>query len=292
MFGLLFSLLVGAHAAPTTNPEYLHQAPEGTLELTGVLSYATSTAKYKSGNKSDTKGFREVLLFEGGLNDLASAGVALGYHSLKNTSSAPNTSSTTSSGLEDLDVFLHARSNMVNGSFRYGLDVNLAVEKDKREANGDTNAATGGIALQPFVGYEIQTGAATVGGRLAYAFWVGDRKAEITNSSGTTISYTLSGGNSLTPSVFLETPLQETTTLGFAFEMAFSDKSKYEVNGTSGDYTSSRSRWNLMTYVPVDVTSTIRIVPRVAYGQFSAFDTSSLDSQDMWTIDLGARFVF
>lgn len=295
MFKLVLASLIlgGASAsAATSNPEYLHQAPLGASELTPFVSYAQYKIKAKNGNSVEQKGFREGVRFEHGLTDQVSAGAFLAGHSLKATSSAPNSDSTTESGLEDLSVFMHGRADMPQGSVRYGVDVNFALEKEKIEANGNSNATSGGISLAPFLGYETNAGQGTAGARLRYKFLVGDRKGEETLSSGTTSSFTTTGGHVLDAAVFYELPVAPMASLGVAYELAFVEKTKIEQNGTKSDRSTSRTVWNLAAYVPVDVTPTIRILPQISYGRFSAFDTTNIDSVELWGIDLGARFTF
>ncbi|NJL25819.1 MAG: hypothetical protein HC902_12015 [Calothrix sp. SM1_5_4] len=168
LLSLLLLALTTATAHASNGSEYQWQTPADKMELTPELSYQSFEFKNKTSGGSDSTGLTETLKFEYGISEDYSAGAILSHSSTEIKPSGG--SKRTASGLHDLGLFFHGRAPMMAGSLRYGIDTEFALAKAKMESNGDENVASGGIALAPFVGFEMGSETSTYGARLAYHF--------------------------------------------------------------------------------------------------------------------------
>jgi hypothetical protein len=136
--------------------------------------------------------------------------------------------------------------------------------------------------------------------RFDYRAYIGAREY----SPADEFKYKIRGGNDFTTNVFYEFSAAPYT-LGFSLKIENVESSKmtadsmaaYDVNRASGvgatvDYSSSASAYELAAYVPVDVSSTLRIVPAVSYMAAGAYDSSGLSSLDVWLLEITARWAF
>lgn len=294
---LLTALTVGSVQAMAaegyTGSQYFYQAPMDRIVVTPAIDYLSLSADMKEASGSNSlkiKGFSEEVRGEYGINEMMSAGLVLSYTKLKTEYSPATTADKTQKGLDDLKFFVLGRHEMGPGSLRFGTDVNFALEKDITNADGNGgNSATGGISVEPFVGYEMTSGACTYGAKLSYLTLIGDRKKE-DKSQTPTASSDVSGGETVTLGLFYEHKM-EPLTLGASLEWASLANEKQKTNGSTTE-TAGHSLATLNVYVPYDVTPSITLLPQVSYGQYTAMDTESYDGVKMYGLEVAARFAF
>jgi hypothetical protein len=282
----------GADSQVAEGSQFQHQTAASTFELTPQLEYDSITLKLKSTtlDKAEIVGPISSVMGEYGLNDMFSVGLLLAYQSFDQKYSPSGlVQDVHQKGLKDPDLFLNGRVAAGPGSFRFGTHLSFSLEDSKTDSSGDSNAATGGTALTPFVGYEAYFGPHTVGARMTYTVYKGDRK-QSDSSSGTQVNSTISGGETLTTQVFYEY-LMEQVTLGVAAELNNIKGAKITSNGTSQD-SSGSSGYSLAVYAPWQLAPNVTLLPRFNYGAFTAFDRTNIDSISAWGIQIGARFAF
>lgn len=293
VLAMIASLSLNAMAADGggKGSQFLYQAPVDKIQLTPALTYLSLTAKLKGAvTKLESSGYTGALRSEYGISDMFSAGATLSYTSLKNEySPAGVTASTDSKGLDDIRFFLLGRMDQAASSFRFGTDVNFSLSKSITEADSDTNRASGGISLEPFVGYEMYWNACTVGTKLAYKLYAGDRKAEDKSATPTTTS-DVSGGETVTWSAFYEHDMKPWT-LGVSLDWESEAKDKEDTNGTVTT-SAGQSIMTLTLYAPYEVSESLTVYPLVNYGKYTAFDTASIESANSYAVQVKGRFTF
>lgn len=150
--------------APGIDSEYFHQAPSGVSEVRPHVNYTSNTTKYPNGGGEATvKGYRDLgARYEYGINEMISV---YGDLSISGLESKLGTTTTTTSGLDDLEFGFLGNSAMGMGSLRYGLMANYGIGKSKADSN-----STGGLGLMPYVGYDMTAGPGFWGARLSYNY--------------------------------------------------------------------------------------------------------------------------
>jgi len=290
---LIFAASCTAMAAESNGSQYQWQTPADKFELTPAIKYSTATLKNKGtpSTHDDFTGFGESLRGEYGISQQFSAGLLLENVSTKDKSSVPNSVSTTQSGLMDPVAFFHGRSDAGGGSVRYGADLGFSLGKAKRESNGNSNNASGGISLAPFVGYEMNMGSATAGARLTYKLYTGDRSMTSETTTPATEAK-ISGPNVMTLGLFYEANMQPLT-LGAALEVISTDKATIKItNVTPNTKTASATDLNIKIYAPYEITPTVTLLPVFDYTIRTAYDKSASEGRNGWDLGVGARFAF
>ncbi len=288
-------LSANAHAVQEQSSEIFHQAGAGSFEFSPALDYARLKATYKNnvlGLKSTTvTGPHIEGKFEYGINSMLAVGGILGYAST-NSEVSPSgiIKDTTSKGMVDPDIFLNGAIAAGPGSFRFGTHFTYSIDKSKTEANGDTNQASGGMALIPFIGYEMPVGPHIFGGRLSYELIKGDRKST-DSSGGTDVNSTTSGGEDLSAAFFYEFAMPAVS-LGTSLEVIASKETSTETAGISTDNHDSTTRAQLNFYAPFRAAPNFTLIPRVSYQRYTAYNSALVDYFDGFLVHVGARFAF
>lgn len=273
-----------ASAPAFADSEFLHQAPDGKIEVSPMINYSNLKAKPKTGTTTTTKGLREGVRAEYGVMDF-SFGLDLWMGSL--TSSG--TPETKQSGLYDPNLFFHGMMPMGSGALKYGVDFGVPLAKAKTERSGDSNFATGQMTATPFVGYQMTSNNCTFGGSLSYKLGLGDGKEEV-ESATTTTSYTTSGGETLGVSLFYEHAFKPML-LGVALNVESEAKSERKTANVTTESRAPYTNTSLQLYLPYEMSEMITLLPAFTYGQYTA-KPSTTDSVNWWVLQVGARFVF
>ncbi len=157
-----------ATAQTAIQSEYFYQAPTDANVFTPGVEYTSSTTKIKGvSNAQKLTGPTLNLTYERGITEDFAAGLTVGYAN-QSVEAAGSTKSQTSSGLTDLNIFAKGAMAFTEGSSaHYGVNLVAALENQKVETSGDTNAATGGMYISPYIGYQWAVGAGAVGTRLS-----------------------------------------------------------------------------------------------------------------------------
>src|SRR5205085_1715707 len=162
----------------------------------------TLTENRTDAAKATESGLNETAKVEYGINEMFSAGISLGYSSWTAKSDPEVFPEYKIKGFVDPILFVNGRLNLADSSLRFGAAFSFSFEDNIRDASGNYNQATGGLALTPFVGYEMTVGEQTFGARLKYRLQ-GDTKSK--DESGTTkVTSTTKGNNKVTLGLFYE----------------------------------------------------------------------------------------
>lgn len=214
--------------------EFHQHAMGGQLEITPHVMYDMNTVSPGSGlPDTDLNGFRLGSEVEYGIMDRLSVGADLTYRSWDGDGSAE------SSGLEDVVLFTRGSRGMNAGRLTYGANLGVSLEDDDTD-----NAATGGLSLRPYVGYEMGVGPGLWGGQVNYN-WRGER----TSAGG---AKTESGGG-VGLATFYEYGLSDRTTLGGAIS--------YSMDAEVDD----SSAVGLSVYAPIGMQNNMTVIPRLDY---------------------------
>lgn len=248
-----------AFAAEGTQSEYFYQATAGTHQGTAGLELADGKV---NGGGGDVDVTAQALFaeYEYGINDMLSIGGRLTYTQSK-VDTSPSVKAT---GLNDLEIALRGKHVLGTG-LRYGANLNLAIADGETKSDGDSNQATGGIVLAPYVGYEMYHDKCAFGGRISRDLRLKDDKSEDKTTSPSTTTET-SGGEATTLAGFYEHNFNEKYTLGGSLTYAMTDDSKPDGAADVDEGTTTT----------IDVYSQIRavgpgmLVPHIAYEKTSA----------------------
>lgn len=169
--GCLPSFAKAAKTSPQSQSEFFHQADAAHHELTPGAYYKTGTYKIKGLASQDLTGYLLFTRYEFGLSQMLSLGTTLTYSSEDNKRSG---STTTASGLHDLDLFLKGNLAAGPGTFRYGFSLLVSPGDLTRKSNGDSNKYSGRLTLRPYLGYEVDLSPCRFGGRISREQALGD----------------------------------------------------------------------------------------------------------------------
>jgi len=271
--------------------EYQYQTSAGRIDVTAALGYQQMEAKGPNASKVEQKGLSQMVRGEYGINDMFSAGLIVRNFDLKSEYSANlNQPSTKESGLADPVIFFHGRMAQGPGSLRFGADVGFSLEDSEISSTDNENMASGGISVAPFVGYEMIKDQCTYGARVSYLFYATERN-ETDKTSTPPDKNKLKGGAALTTALFYEHNMNPWI-LGAALEFVFQDGEKTTTAGVTTEEDASHSAYRLNVYAPYDISQTIRLLPRITYGNYMAMDKTERTSQNDMTVEIGARFTF
>jgi len=237
--------------------EYFYQASAGKQDVTPRLTIATTETEFDSGSKTEASANVLSAEYEYGWMEGLSVGGALAYTASGDYDNG--TSDGDVSGLNNLEAFVKASLPAGPGALKYGAALSLSLEDSEFESNGDTNAATGGHDLEPYVGYEMSSGSCTYGAKLALEVGLTDRT--IKDTVGTTADH--SGKEDTTISLFYEHKFSEDMLLGASLDWVTTSDSKNEDTGTK---TESLSPTQVISvYLPVKLGGGT-LLPAIAYG--------------------------
>lgn len=278
-----------AFAAGGNGSEFLWQSPAGKWEVTPFLTYRSQEVQLKGGlGDIKSTGTRFGLIGEYGISEMLSTGLQVSTVSMKTENPAP-AAATKSSGMEDVLLFLKGRIPVGMGSFRFGANLGFSAEKRKVKAGGDSNAASGGMSLAPFVGYEIDMAPMTFGARISHQIFTGDRTETDESVTPATESKTTDGGDTEF-ALFYEHDMNPAK-FGVALEITASGKEEWKSNGVTTTNASGYTLTGLRFYVPYTISEMATIIPTLKYAQFTAMP-GGYDSAHILDIGVGARFSF
>jgi hypothetical protein len=267
---VLLAVLAGtsAFAGESAQSEFFYQAPAAAHE--GTFGLGFFTGEVDTSPSIDLSGQRVFAEYEYGINEAWAVGVLLNYTQTK-IDTSPSTDST---GLNDLEINVKGKHTPEAG-LRYGAMIELALQDGEVKSNGDTNQATGGIMVNPYVGYEMAKDQCKFGGKLARGVRLKDEKEEDKGSNTTEES---SGGEATTLTGFYEHTFSEQWALGGSLEYAMIGDTKSD----SGD-TDNGNSMTLNVYAPMHMG------PGTLIPQFSYASTSGADT-DVTAMELSAKY--
>lgn len=278
--------------------EFMHQTEADRFEVTPSFFFGQETTKATADADPETKYKTDTfwlgLMGEYGINEMLSVGLGLAYETdttKTSTNDGSTVANTTAKGLMDPDLFLNGKVAAGPGMFRFGTHLTFAIEKFKtKDADGNSNIATGGIALTPFVGYEWMMGPGLLGARLSYDLYKGERSQ--TYFGGTTGKE--KGGETLGFALFYEMDMAPAI-WGFSFAINSHAETKITTAGTTTNQNNGNTDMELTTYAAWEVAPDVTLLPRLSYGRTArgaAGQQQYEKSTDGFGLQVGARFAF
>jgi hypothetical protein len=159
-----------AQAQEAGSSEFFFQAGAGQQFLTAHGGWLSGTARGE-GQTEDikTSGLNKTgARYQYGLNEMLALVGELSYSSL--TIDLPGNDDKKSSGLEDVVVGLKGVNAMGMGNLRFGADLSYGLGNREQDGDFQSNRSSGGIALTPYVGYELAAGPGMLGARVSYRY--------------------------------------------------------------------------------------------------------------------------
>lgn len=293
-FLLTFVGVASAEDTGMTNSEFLHQPEAQELEvIPGVKLNVTAFSLRNTDTKVTGVGSPLTVDLDYGFSSMFSAGLVLGYGSTAyvRTCTFPKTcNDTTSKGLLDPKLNFKLRFPVGPGTLRVGADVGVAVEHSKIKSSGDSNQASGGTTVTPFVAYELPLSVGLLGLAMQYDVYKSDQKTDDDSfAPGTT--YSVTGGQSFGTSAYYEANFRKLT-FGGALNYANAGISKASVNGKNLDVDSVINAFGVSFYLPVHFTPTIALLPIASYSVLNYSSMSSVSSAGVFNVGVAGRFSF
>lgn len=301
LIALLPLAIASAAYAADTGSEYMHQTAASKWEVTPQIEYHDWTVKsYNAApSKVEISGMSYSVKGEYGINDMFSVGAKLGMNSdswkyTYDTGTAPGNSST--SGLNNIDIFGLGKTDLAGGTFRYGLDFAVSTAKHKFDTTSNTYSIandTGGTSLTPFIGWEMAMGPGTLGAKFSYSFLLTDRKYDVSPAAGTNIDSD-KGVNSESLAVFYEW-MMNNWSLGVSVAWnGVSGSKATTVNGATGDVDSGHAGILVDVYAPITLADNITLLPQIGFGDpgTAVQNIGGVKTDSGWDLGVGCRFAF
>ena len=290
--------------------EYLHQPGTGAFELTpGIGGAPGNTALLNQQNGLTLSSYNirgtdaKLNLFvvpvtvaaDYGINSMFAVGVQLAYGlGSTNFSNCPQGSpcrSQTINGLFDPQLYLKGRAAVGSGVIQYGVVATVGVEKSKTNSTGDSNWASGGSTITPFVAYQFSAGPGVLGARVKYDVYKGDRKSTI-ETSNASVDATTTDGNTLGADAFYEMPVGNVTLGGAIIYSSRPDTKSAFGNSASKADKNANSIIGAQIYAPVHLSG-MTLLPTLEYQtlNYSASDSSVIAINTL-QLGIAARLTF
>ena len=255
------ALAEGSSSFGTTS-QYMHQTDAGVFEVTPAFGMDWTTWKFKSPASGgtaakDAKDSKNVLSVMGeyGITEMLSVGAKFAYEN-DNMTQDPNL--TSRKGMTDHHIFLNGRTGEGPGQFRFGGDLSFATGKGNVDANGNGNLQSGGMALTPYVAYEMMLGNGLAGIRVAYDIV----KTERTYNK----DVKLTDGNSGKYALFYEMNMMPVV-WGFDLALNTYAASKAKITGQSTvGQNNAYSDFEVATYAAWEFSPGMTLLPKIGYG--------------------------
>jgi hypothetical protein len=266
-----------AHAAEATGggSEFFYQAASGTSDVTGHLGYRSFTYRDKTaGAKDVTVSGLDMLgvSYEYGINEMLAVGADLSYTAMKNKDADIKVN-----GLEDLQLSVKGVSPMGGMRLRYGALLGIPLQKAEIKSDsitpgvndGDLGRSTGGVALTPYVGADMDAGPGILGARLSYELKFKHQQKD--------------------PAFTGDVDVENGNVLGLAaFYEHYSMVAKDKIGGVE-QTNSDKNIFGLDLYTRIPLMANASIIPMLAYD-FSG--GSHYDKYSDLNISVAARFGF
>jgi hypothetical protein len=292
----------GAFASTNSSFMWQNTAQQGSVQL-GIGNYTLAQKLDTStnlGTKLNMSGNFEYLTGEYGINDMISVGLSLGAAQMKDsfTGNVFLPASQGFSGFADAVLFEKTKMELGSGTLKYGAQLGIPTSKHTYDMSYNQNFTSGGMWLQPFVGFEKTVGPGTAGTRLTYSLMVtkqdvhhekdvfGTPEFDEKRSGGAATQVDAFYEWAFTPSLQLAGDLYYNSTATTKRSNNVSGKETDDTNGTSGFGANIYGVW-LASNSPL-----IAIVPWLSYGSCGPGWTSNVQTSTQTTIALYGRYFF
>jgi hypothetical protein len=274
--------------APGIDSEYFHQAPSGVSEVRPHITYRSITQKNTGGRGDTTEmGYRDLgARYEYGLNEMISLYGDLSVSGIENkTGAAAGTqTSSTTSGLDDIELGFRGTSAAGMGSLRYGLAANVNIGKAKSDSN-----SSGGLNFMPYVGYDMTAGPGFWGARLSYQY-----NLERTGDGGTSGDIKAKDGNVLGLGTFYEYLLSDMI-LGGRLQYDMTSDAKINVNGLAEQTVGYSPMLTIGAYTRIPMGPGVLLAGldyMMLSGKKFGAANDNVDSRQGFDLNLGYRIAF
>jgi hypothetical protein len=299
---------VPAESTPdlSNGSEFLYQTEAHKFDVTPQIGIGSSVTRYSQNNlKRYELSFPFGVQGEWGINQMFSIGLDLNYWAAGRTYKCDNNcpDNTHSGGLMDPTLQFKGRNGIGSGTIRYGADLSVALEKSKIDSSGDSNAASGGTTLAPWIAYEHLLGRGFIGGKIQYDLYKGDRKVQNDTVAGSakidpandapSAASTDSNGQNLALNVFYEMKFKTKYTAGVNVNYLYHSETRSSVNGASSvPLRDQASSTGLKLYGTVQFTERIALLPAIMAEAVRYSNSNVVDGAVMIGAGAAGRFTF
>jgi hypothetical protein len=286
--------------------QFLYQTEAHKYNVSPRIGIDSSATEYSQNNlKRYEVGFPVGVEGEWGINQMFSLGLDLTYSASARTYKCDTNcpENTHSSGLMDPTLKFKGRNAIAGGTIRYGADLSLSLEKSKISSSGNSNAASGGTTLAPWIGYEHELGPGFIGGKIQYDLYKGDRKVQNDTVAGATTvdpandaanaTSTDSNGQNVALNVFYEMKFKTKYTAGANVNYVYHAETRTSVNGASSRGTRDQgSATGLKLYGTIQFTERIALLPAIGFEAVRYSNSNVVDGAAIFGAGAAGRFTF
>lgn len=265
MIKYFLAALLFSGSASAAESEFFFQADEDQHLLSFAGLYNNSSLE--SGSTTiDSDGFLIRVQYEQGISEMLSWNVGVDYGNFTRES----TSESKISGLSDLQFALKGRYMTSNGSLRFGADSEFGLQEFEVENDDDSNRASGGIKISPYIGYQWQWDQNVMGVRVARDIILKDSHGDYQGSDAE-----VDGGEYTSISIFYEREINDMNRMGFALGQTARDDWDLIVGGTSNPQDGENALYTLNLYGRFNQSN-------AAWVPMFAYTISSDDNHDKY----------
>ena len=273
-----------AEPVPAVKSEFFYQAAPGVQVVTPEFNYIAITVETNNAGtptKTEVKRTGVRVAYDYGINQMFSVGAALEYSTSKDEG---NTPTTIEAGLNDIEVNFKGTYAMGPGNLRFGSELSYSLGDRKIEANGNSNAYTGGHILTPYLGYDMNLGKGVAGTKLARQMNLGKQKVD---NNGVTTEY--EGDEETQFDLFYEQGINADWNAGGA--LSYVQKADTKSNGTSTE--NINPTYLVRLYAPVK-WGNAEVLPELRYSFTSddKVEAAKIEKYDVLGFKVGYRMTF
>ena len=290
---LLALVLVSAfsRAQELGSSEYQWQTREDELEIRGLIGHSDILLRPTTGaDRIETSGYTETLRAEYGVNRLISYYAQIGFaNTVQRTYPMTGRYSPRAIGLLDPTFGMNIRHDFASSSLRYGMILNLAVEDQTIHANQDSNNGSGGVSLNPFLGFEWLSARGTWGTRVSYLTPVGSRS--VVDERVSNVNEISLGGNTWTVGAFYEHFVYRGP-VGAALSLMAADSTRTRAFKQTTNDGNGETLAELKIYAAQTLGESWTLLGTYQYAHDLAFNHALTRSGNRNLVSAGARWCF
>lgn len=284
--------------------EYLHQPDANSLDLIPQLGLGIIATKFSSNGIKRYEGVTPIGVGVAyGITHMFAVGVDLGFTNIARTytcSNKPCPNGGRSRGFDDPKFKLMGRNVFDRHTLRYGIDLSASLEKHKIDSSGNSNMASGGYVVAPWIGYEVTLGERhMLGAKIQYELVKADRKItddtdiSLTQEPGASLGeQTLSDGKILDLDAFYELKTKKVT-YGVAVHLAHRQESRLALkDAPSAPVRDQGFTTGIKLYVPIQFSERIALLPAANFDMIAYPNSNVYDGGVGFGANVAGRFTF
>lgn len=282
---IAFFAATAANAGTPVKSEYFYQTEAQKHQVTPELKY--DSQKIDTGATTDVTGQTLSVRYEYGINEMLSTGVRAGYTMMESETGATSQDQT---GMTDITLFLKGQNAFVDAqSLHWGVSLDYSPgDKEVNNDDNEVNGMSGGMTVNPFVGYLWMVGNGTAGVNFSTELGLGDRTTK-TTTAGVETDTTTTGGNETALTGLYEHKMEKAL-IGTSLSYVNVNTAENETAGVEST-TDGGNFYRLRVYPTYSVSEATTVLGELKYESLIS-ENATYESWNNLTLQVGGRFTF